>query len=405
MFRYFGALILVIIAALISGIAGTRGSVQLSLSRQVVAADNVKAPVLDSATLALVENYDRHVLESIEAEHFPGAAVVIVKDGAVIFSKGYGVRDLSTRDSVNEHTVFRLASLSKGFASVLAGILVKDELFQWDDPVQSHLSDFRLRSPEYTKTLTIRHVLSHTTGLPRQTFSNLIEAGDSYTAARNRLPEVRMTHAPGVIYNYQNVAYSLIGEIAEKTAGRRFEELLYRRIFLPLGMTDAGAGYANLMLDPSNIAKPHKIEKQAYKRIDIKPNYYEVSPAAGVNASISDMGKWLLFLLGNYPEVLDKETLDTLYSKQIAVPLAESNHRSYPNATEAWYGLGWRGVKSNGKPVIHHGGYVNGYRTEIAFLPSENVGIAVLTNAPSWFINSASSRFLSMYWGLPNEKS
>jgi beta-lactamase class C len=405
MIKNFGALIIVVVAALISGIAGTTGSVQLSLGKQMIITDKAKAPVLDSATLALVDNYDQYVRESITAEQFPGAAVVIVKDGAVVFSKGYGVRDLNTRDSVNEHTVFRLASLSKGFASVLAGILVKDELFSWDDPVQSYLSDFRLRSPEHTEALTIRHVLSHTTGLPRQTYSNLIEAGDSYTAARRRLGEVRMPHAPGTIYNYQNVAYSLIGEIAEKTAGRRYEELLYRRIFLPLGMTDAGAGYANLMLDPSNIAKPHKIEKQSYKRIDIKPNYYEVSPAAGVNASISDMGKWLLFLMGQYPEVLGKEDLEALYAKQIAVPLAESNHRSYPNATEAWYGLGWRGVRSNGKPVIHHGGYVNGYRTEIAFIPSENIGIAVLTNAPSWFINSASSRFLTMYWGLPNDKS
>lgn len=363
------------------------------------------APVLDAQTQALLDQFDAYTRKSIEREQLPGAAVVVVKDGRVVFTQCYGVKSVDTQEPINPHTVFRLASLSKGFASVLAGMMVKDGQIDWNDPVRKYVPDFRLYKNLYTDSLTIRHVLSHTTGLPRQTFSNLIEAGHSYFTARQRLAEVKPTHKPGAWYNYQNVAYSLIGDVAERAAGKRFEQLLYSRIFLPLQMTNAGAGYANFMLDTTNIARPHRLEKERYRSIPVSPNYYEVMPAAGVNASISDMGQWLLFLLGHYPEIMTKDELKALYQKQIAVPMAENNHRAFPEATESWYGLGWRGVLSHERHVVFHGGYVNGFRSEIAFIPSEDIGIAILSNAPSWYINSAVPVFFSMYWGLPYEQS
>jgi len=364
-----------------------------------------EVPVLDEATASLVHQYDAFVRESLQREQFPGTAVVIVKDGAVIFKQCYGVRTANTTDSVNVNTLFRLASLSKGFASVLAGMLVQDGYFEWDDPVKQYVPGFSMYRQNYTDSLSVRHVLSHTTGLPRQTYSNLIERDESYASARYRLREVKPTHPLGKHYNYQNVTYSLIGDIAEKTTGKRFEELLYQRIFLPLRMINAGAGYNNFLLDTFNVAWPHRIENEQYKRIKVLPNYYEVMPAAGVNASISDMGEWLRFLLGHRPDLMNKEALNELFNKQVNVPLAEGNHRSYPEALEAWYGMGWRGIVSNERRVIFHGGYVNGFRSEIAFIPSEDIGIAILSNSPSWFINSSVPRFLQMYWGLPYEQN
>ncbi len=366
---------------------------------------NDAVPVLDAQTQALLNQFDAYTRESIEREQLPGVAVVVVKDGQVIFTQCYGVKSVDTQELINPHTVFRLASLSKGFAAVLASIIVKDGQIDWNDPVRKYVPDLRLYKNQYSDLLTIRHVLSHTTGLPRQAFSNLIEAGHSYLSARQRLAEVKPTHKPGTWYNYQNVAYSLIGEVVECATGRRFEQLLYSRIFLPLQMTNASAGYANFMLDTTNIARPHRLEKERYRPIPVSPNYYEVMPAAGVNASISDMGQWLLLLLGHYPKVITKDELKTLYQKQIDVPMTENNHRAFPEATESWYGLGWRGVISHGRHVVFHGGYVNGFRSEIAFIPSEDIGIAILSNAPSWYINSAVPIFFSMYWGLPYEEN
>jgi beta-lactamase class C len=399
-------LLSVILWVVISGLVIIRTEVFVSPLRAHVEKEVEPAdPILDAATQTLVERYDAFVRQRHQAEQFPGAAVVMVKDGRVIFSKGYGVRSLYSQDSVNTNTVFRLASLSKGFAAVLAGMLVQDGHFQWDDPVIKYVPEFRLRGTEQTEALSIRHVLSHTTGLPRQAYSNLIESGQSYRAARQQLREVRLTHSPGLHYNYQNVAYSLVGDVIEQSSQLRFEEQLYKRIFLPLGMRQAGAGYGNFMLDTSNVAWPHKYIKEAYQRIPVSRHYYELAPAAGVNASVEDMGAWLLFLLGHRPELMRREALETLFSQQIAVPLSEGNYSNYPLATEAWYGLGWRGVMSHGRKVIFHGGYVNGFRTEIAFIPTEDVGIAVLSNSPSGFINASMPKFLELYWGLTNEKS
>jgi len=364
------------------GFVATQNKEAIEPDNTLVKSEPVFASNLDPATESTLSQYDAFVQERIVEEGFPGAAVVVVKGGQIIFAKGYGVRTANSTDSINIHTVFRLASLSKGFAGVLAGLLVKEGHFLWDDPVSTYVRDFKLYKNLYTDSLRLRHVLSHTTGLPKQAYSNLIESNRSYAEARMRLSEVRPTHKPGVYYNYQNVAFSLIGDVAERTTGKRYEDLLYSKIFMPLNMVNAGSGYQNFLLDTSNIAWPHKYEQEKYRRYPVKPHYYEVLPAAGVNASISDMGQWLLFLLGHRPDVMDKAELQQLYEKQIAVSLSEGNHRAWPEATEAWYGYGWRGIQSKGRKVIFHGGYVNSFRTEIAFIPEEDIGIAVLSNAP-----------------------
>ena len=380
-----------------SSLVATQNKEALEVVDEVDAPQMVAATGLDPAMESTIQQYDAFVQERMTEEGFPGAAVVIVKGGQVIFTKGYGVRTANSNDSVNINTLFRLASLSKGFSGVLAGLLVKDGHFLWDDPVSAYVRDFKLYKNLYTDSLRLRHVLSHTTGLPRQAYSNLIESNKSYAEARMRLAEVRPTHKPGVYYNYQNVAFSLIGDVAERTTGKRFEDLLYSKIFLPLNMNNAGSGYYNFLLDTSNIAWPHKYEQERYRRYSVRPQYYEVLPAAGVNASIADMGQWLLFLLGHRPEVMDKTELNQLFEKQIPVSLSEGNHRSWPQATEAWYGYGWRGIMSKGKRVIFHGGYVNSYRAEIAFVPEEDIGIAVLSNAPSGFMHNATPFFWSLY--------
>jgi beta-lactamase class C len=379
------------------GFVATQNKEAIEPSAPVLKKEPVFAKNLDPVTETAILKYDDFVRERLTEEQIPGIAVVIVKNGEIIFSKGYGVRTTQSRDSINVHTVFRLASLSKGFAGVLAGLLVKEGHFIWDDPVSAYVRDFKLYKNLYTDSLKLRHVLSHTTGLPKQAYSNLIEANHSYAEARTRLSEVRPTHKPGVYYNYQNVAFSLVGDVAERTTGRRFEDLLYSKIFMPLNMSDAGSGYQNFLLDTSNIAWPHKYEQEKYRRYPVKPNYYEVLPAAGVNASISDMGQWLLFLLGHRPDIMDKTELSQLFDKQIVVSLSEGNHRAWPEATEAWYGFGWRGVQSKGRKVIFHGGYVNSFRAEIAFIPEEDIGIAVLSNAPSGFMHQATPYFWSLY--------
>ena len=126
-------------------------------------------------TQKVLEQYEDFIKRAIRAGSSPGAAVAIVKDSSIIYLKGFGMKQLGKPDSINTNTVFRLGSVSKCFASVLAGTLVSDHVFDWDDPVIKYLPDFALKSKESTENLTLRHVLSHTIGLPYHAFTNMIE--------------------------------------------------------------------------------------------------------------------------------------------------------------------------------------------------------------------------------------
>src|SRR5690606_11770244 len=123
----------------------------------------------------LLNDYEDHILTRLRATSTPAIAIAIVQDTSIIYLKAFGVREAGRPDSVDVHSVFRLASVSKCFAPILTGMLVEEGILHWDDPVVRYLPDFALSNPEYTDSLTIRHVLSHTTGLPYHTYTTLIE--------------------------------------------------------------------------------------------------------------------------------------------------------------------------------------------------------------------------------------
>lgn len=344
----------------------------------------------------VIAEFERFIRFRMQKEGIPGVAVAMVKDTNVIYLKTFGLKERFGRDSVNIHTVFRLASVSKGFAPILTGMLVREGLLRWDDRVIDYLPDFALSSRENTERLTLRHVLSHTTGLPRHTYSNLLDNGVPYPEIRAKLRNVRLANEVGTCFNYQNVAYSLIGDVIEKVTGKTYQQMLRERIFLPLGMTDASASYAE-MIQCRNVAIPHRYRSNTgYYATDISPRYYSVSPAAGVNASITDMTRWLTFLLGHRPDVLSSELLDEVFRPEIPLPSRDLG-QWHTLMDRAHYAMGWRVLECGPDTLVYHGGYVNAFRSEIALLRKDGFGIVVLTNAPSGFISSALPTFFAMY--------
>lgn len=323
----------------------------------------------------------------------PGMGVAIVKDGKIDLLKGYGVCEAGKNDSVDIHTVFRLASLSKGFAALLATILVEKGEFDFDDPVVRYLPNFRLSDSAFTQQLTIRHILSHTTGLPRHTFGNLIEAEVPYQRMKYRLREVPLTHAPGKLFAYQNVSFSLIGDICEKTTGSTYADLLDEYIFRPLEMDNSSSDFASIVLNP-NVAEPHSYSSKSPMKMD--PEYYAVLPSAGVNASILDMSKYMLALLGHNPSQVGQELLDEMFRPLIKLPQDSRYIITWKKLRKAEYGMGWRVFDYDGTLVFHHSGFVNGYRAEIALVPEEDLGITVLTNSYNEFSNRCIPKFLDL---------
>jgi beta-lactamase class C len=326
----------------------------------------------------------------------PGAAIVIVKGDSIIFSKGYGIRSVKAGDSVDVNTIFRIGSVSKGFAAVLTGVLAQDHLLNFEDRVLDHYPTFKLKSPQYTKDLQIKHVLSQSTGLPYQAYTTLIEDGASLDVMIGELGNLDLIGNPGQYYSYQNVGYSLIEKVIEERTQHSYQTLLQEKLFTPLKMTNASSDF-NSMVAADNHAMPHTRGKAEWYQRKISPNYYNTQAAGGVNASITDMGQWLKALLGHREEVLHGATLDSLFTPRIRTYVRYKYFSSWPKVKKAYYGMGWRIVENGDDKVIYHGGYVNGFSSKIALIPSEDIGICVLTNSSNRFVGKSVPEFLKAY--------
>ncbi len=344
----------------------------------------------------VLSQYEEFIKRAIRAGTSPGAAVAIVKDSSIIYLKGFGLKQIGNPDSININTVFRLGSVSKCFASVLAGTLVNDHLFNWDDPIIKYLPDFALKSKESTEKLTVRHVLSHTMGLPYHAFTNMIEERAPLDTLLKELRYLDLIGEPGKIYSYQNVGYSLIGEVIKVTTHKTFEESLTEKVFLPLRMKNSSASY-QAMINNANIAKPHLFSRKHWVSIPVSDTYYDVTPAGGVNASIADMALWLKALLGNDQDVVTDSTLNQIFQPQVKAISKNRNFWKWKRPKASYYALGWRVLTFKNDTIEYHGGYVNGYRSEVAVDRKNRIAICVLTNSSGNLADQSIPEFLKHY--------
>lgn len=363
----------------------------------------VKEPVISEAKVVASENpYLRDFISEYDSiiqtivHKTPGAAIVIVKGDSIIFSKGYGIRSIKEGDSVDINTIFRIGSVSKGFASVLTGVLAQDSLLNFEDRVTDHYPTFKLKSPKHTDALSIKHVLSQSTGLPYQAYTTLIEDGASLDVMIDELQTLDLIGEPGQYYSYQNVGYSLIEKVLECRTNNTYQELLQQKLFTPLNMSNASSDFGSIV-SAENRALPHNRGKTGWFQRSISTNYYNTQAAGGVNASITDMGQWLKALLGHRPDVLQHATLDSIFTPQIRTYVRYKYFSGWPKVKKAHYGMGWRIVENGDDKVVYHGGYVNGFSSKIALIPSEDIGICVLTNSSNRFIGKSVPEFLKAY--------
>ncbi|WP_333821383.1 serine hydrolase domain-containing protein [Ohtaekwangia sp.] len=356
----------------------------------------VVKPYSNPEFTGILENYEQEIKSLMQASGTPGAAIAIVKDSSIVYMKGFGLKAVDNKDSVDINTVFRIASVSKCFAAFLTGTLVADSTLSWDDHVSDYLPSFTLKSAEYTRMLTLRHVLSHSTGLPYHTYTNLVEEGIELSALLDKLKEVNMPNPPGKEYSYQNVAYSLIGEVIHTATKKTYDELMKERVFIPLNMKTASLDYTSFITNP-DIARPHRMRRGQWAEAPITNTYYNVAPAGGINASISDMANWMLALLGNRRDVITPETLAQLFTPQVAAPSKNRNYGRTHRVSKSYYGLGWRILYYPDDTLVYHGGYVNGYRSEVAVNVKDRMAICLLANAPGIVADTGIPVFLNLF--------
>jgi beta-lactamase class C len=344
-----------------------------------------------------IREYTDQMIRALDSTGTVGAAFTIVHNGRIISTRTHGVRRQGSSAKVNRHTVFRLASVSKGFSGALACLLQEEEILSLDDRVSEYLPGFMLKDSVSTAELTLRHVMSHTSGLVPHAYDNLVEADMDLASIIGRLHEVDISAPPGELYGYQNVVFSILAPVSEQRTGKSYGQLLEEKLFRPLGMEDASAGRIDLD-DPYNVAFPHVIGKDGYKPMDLHDGYYNVLPAAGINASIADMGQWLLALLGYQPEHFPDTVCRQLSTPLVYTPLKWQYTRHWKPFRARYYSLGWRIYHYQGRKIVYHGGYVRGYRAEIGYCPEEKVGIAFLQNSPNGLASQSVPTFFDLFF-------
>lgn len=340
---------------------------------------------------------DRRASELMTQLEMTGLAVAVVENGKTTFAKGYGEELRDSGQMVTADTVFRWASVSKGIAANTLLSLVEEGGFNLADSAEALAPSLDLPGP-LSGDVNLVHLLSHQTGLVRNAFDTRIESGNAAKPTRSAMAQLGVLCAPGTCHTYQNVAYDASSEIVERQTELPYKTVVQTRVFDPLGMDSASLTLEGLTRSKS-WARPHGRFGRKISRV--KPTYYRVPAAAGVNSSVRDLAKWMT---AQFPES-GQIPLDRLSAMQTPIVSTTSEqrylNRRYRDLQNAHYGLGWRVYDYHGHKVVGHRGGVQGYRALVMFDPEKQAGIAMLWNSPHSRPTGLQLEFLDQLYGLP----
>jgi beta-lactamase class C len=347
-----------------------------------------------------ITHYNHWLDQIAEHDDVAGLATAVVVDGHVRYERTLGYADTTDSARITPNTVFRIASLSKAFASAMAGLLVDSGRLHWDTRLVKVLPFFELNTSTATQQATVADILGQRLGLPRNAYDRLLETNVPYPKLARELNQVQLRCPVGSCYSYQNIAFSLIGDVIHAKTESFYAHEVEKRLFLPLGMTSATYGLKALEKSAS-WARPHWRTHGGWKPFMPRPAYYHVAPAAGVNASLRDMEQWLLAQMGARPDVLPHELLKKLHTPGVDTP---GETRATPwrrtRVDAAHYALGWRVYNYAGHTLVFHAGAVRGYRAMIGFVPDQKVGMVILWNCASARPAGLMPMFLDRLLGL-----
>jgi beta-lactamase class C len=349
-----------------------------------------------------VKKIEEQIQSNLQNGQIPGCAIAVVFRNQVIFIKGYGVRSTGGHEKTDIDTLFQLGSVSKPIAATLASILEDHGLLHMEEPVNEYLPSFALNNRQLPNALKIKHLLSHTSGVPRNGFNNLIESFTPPAELRNALQRIRVPCLVGQRYDYHNAMFGLIGNVIQAATLQSFSDALKTNLLLPLHMTNTSSTYEALMRH-TNRASPHiKTRGRICPCEPYSRGYYAVAPAGGINSSARDMANFLKAQMGGFPQVVSAKALARVQAPLI---LTDNLLNSAPCAStrnkNPSYGLGWRVLEYANHKLVYHGGWVRGFTNFLAFLPDQKLGIVVLHNSEAKFSTRLAMNFFETALGLP----
>jgi CubicO group peptidase (beta-lactamase class C family) len=308
---------------------------------------------------------------------------LVVKDGDIAFSQGFGVRELGESAEVSDRTLFAIGSTTKAMTAAAIGMLVDEGKLRWDDPVTKHLPTFQLHDPYVTREVTVRDLLTHRAGLGNADFL-WYEKETTIDEVLDRIRHAELAYSMRSGFIYQNIMYAAAGEVIARVSGKPWAEFVQTRIFDPLGMTATVPTAAELHLQP-DVAAPH-YEIDGDVTVIENANVDVVGSAGSIWSSVNDMSKWIRFLLdggvtAENDTLLSRETVAELFTPQAMV----GRNEFYPTArltNPHWmtYGLGWFQADYRGRAVEFHTGSIDGMVAIVGLIRDEGLGVCVLAN-------------------------
>ena len=356
------------------------------LTPRVVRLARVSIALLFAATTAAVAQVDLKKLDAYYAKALadwkvPGMSIAIVKDDKVIFSKGYGVKEVGKPDRADAATLFAIASNSKAFTSAALAQLVDAGKLAWDDKVRKYLPEFALYDPWVSEETTIRDLLCHRVGL--RTFSGDILWYRSTLTVDEIIQRVRyLPPAYGFRagYGYSNVMYLAAGEVLEKVTGQTWPEYIREHFFQPLGMRRSICAARDLA-KTGNYAMPHRLIEGRHRPMPWE-EWETVAAMGGIISSAEDMARWMIFNLRhgvwNGDTLLSPNSRNALWTPHNAFSVDHT--RQHIDTQMRAYALGWGVSDYRGRYRVGHTGGYSGMLSAVTLIPDENLGIVVLTN-------------------------
>jgi len=338
----------------------------------------------------------RFIEQGEKETQVPGVALGLVQNGKVIFADGFGVKDLGAAQKPDGDTLFMIASNTKALTTLMLAKLVEEHKMNWDTQVISLYPNFKLGDPATTKSVLVKHLICACTGMPRQDMEWLFEYGKlDPEGAMQMLGTMQPTSKFGELFQYSNLMAAAAGYTGghvlypNMEVGAAYDKAMQTQVFNPLGMTETTFDFAKAQKgDHAAPAAPDIDGKMAKALMEINYAVIPARPAGAAWSSIDDMLKYVSM------ELADGKLPDgTTYIAED--PLLERRKPQVALNKDATYGMGLMVDKTYGVTVVHHGGDMIGYHSDMIWLPEQNVGAVILTNGdPGWLIRSRFSRKL-----------
>jgi CubicO group peptidase (beta-lactamase class C family) len=354
-------------------------------------------PVEEAAVDALVK-------DTLKAWQVPGVAVAVVHKDKVVYLKGHGVKELGKADPVTPDTLFAIASCSKAFTTTAMAMLVDDGKMAWDDPVRKHVPAFQLSDPLVDAEVTLRDLVSHRTGVR----SHDLLWYRSPFAQEERIR--RLAHLPvdkpfRASFHYQSSMFTVAGHAVASAGKMSWPDFVRRRVLEPLDMKDVVLTTPEVE-KAADHASPHRRDNRGDVELMSWYTIEQPEPAGSVAAGVRDLAKWVRFHLGDGrwdgKRLVSAKNLAETHTPQTIIPLKGVPKDQNPESTQMRYGMGWVVQDYRGRPVLNHGGAIDGFRSFFVLFPEDKLGLVLLNNLDRTTMNFALANNLAdLVLGLP----